>query len=111
MEYFWLLIWHKSADHGFCIQDAACFDGCTRRLVFLFGTLRNPVLTRSHPSLEMNVLKVAAFILALSLTAALRADDKARFDLAGPTIDIRVTRGNVPSPIAQVPTLQPGDKI
>jgi hypothetical protein len=59
----------------------------------------------------MNVLKVAACILAMSFTAALRADDKARFDLAGPTIDIRVTRGNVALPIAQVPNLQPGDKI
>ena len=43
--------------------------------------------------------------------AALKADDKARFDLAGPTIDIRVTRGNSTLPIAQVPNLQPGDKI
>ena len=59
----------------------------------------------------MNVLKVAACLLAMSFTAALRADDKARFDLAGPTIDIRVTRGNVTLPIAQVPNLQPGDKI
>jgi len=47
----------------------------------------------------------------MSFTAALRADDKARFDLAGPTIDIRVTRGGSTLPIAQVPNLQPGDKI
>jgi hypothetical protein len=59
----------------------------------------------------MKVLKVVACLLAMSFTAALRADDKARFDLAGPTIDIRVTRGNVTLPIAQVPNLQPGDKI
>jgi hypothetical protein len=59
----------------------------------------------------MNVLKVAACLLAMSFTAALRADDKARFDLAGPTIDIRVTRGGSTLPIAQVPNLQPGDKI
>jgi hypothetical protein len=47
----------------------------------------------------------------MSFTAALRADDKARFDLAGPTIDIHVTRGGSTLPIAQVPNLQPGDKI
>jgi hypothetical protein len=59
----------------------------------------------------MIVLKVAACLLIMSFTAALRADDKARFDLAGPTIDIRVTRGGSTLPIAQVPNLQPGDKI
>jgi hypothetical protein len=58
----------------------------------------------------MKVLK-AVCLLAMSFTAALRADDKARFDLAGPTIDIRVTRGASTLPIAQVPNLQPGDKI
>jgi hypothetical protein len=59
----------------------------------------------------MKILKVAACLLAMSFVAALRADDKARFDLAGPTIDIRVTRGNSTLPIAQVPNLQPGDRI
>ena len=57
------------------------------------------------------VLKVAVCLLVMSFTAALRADDKARFDLAGPTIDIHVTRGGSTLPIAQVPNLQPGDKI
>jgi hypothetical protein len=59
----------------------------------------------------MKILKVAACLLAMSFAAALRADDKARFDLSGPTIDIRVTRGNSTLPIAQVPNLQPGDRI
>jgi hypothetical protein len=59
----------------------------------------------------MKILKVAACLFAISSTAALRADDKARFDLAGPTIDIRVTRGTSTLPIAQVPNLQPGDRI
>ncbi|MGC9197419.1 MAG: hypothetical protein ACP5E5_00605 [Acidobacteriaceae bacterium] len=35
----------------------------------------------------------------------------ARFDLIGPRIDVRVTRGNQTVPIASVPNLQPGDKI
>jgi hypothetical protein len=59
----------------------------------------------------MNILKVAACLFVIFLAAALRADDKARFDLAGPTIDIRVTRGTSTLPIAQVPNLQPGDRI
>ena len=59
----------------------------------------------------MKLLKVAACLFAIFITSALRAEDKARFDLAGPTIDIRVTRGSSTLPIAQVPNLQPGDRI
>ncbi len=59
----------------------------------------------------MRALKVAVCLLAVCFVAALRADDKARFDLVGPTVDIRVSRGNFTLPIAQVPNLQPGDKI
>jgi hypothetical protein len=59
----------------------------------------------------MNVLRVVACLVAVAFPIALRADDKARFDLAGPTIDIRVTRGNATLPIAQVPNLQAGDKL
>jgi hypothetical protein len=35
----------------------------------------------------------------------------ARFDLIGPKIDVRVTRGDQTLPIAAVPNLQPGDKL
>ena len=35
----------------------------------------------------------------------------ARFDLMGPRVNIRVTRNGVTLPIAQVPNLQPGDRI
>jgi hypothetical protein len=59
----------------------------------------------------MRVLKVVVCLLAICVPAALRADDKARFDLIGPKIDIRVTRRSATLPIAQVPNLQPGDKI
>jgi hypothetical protein len=59
----------------------------------------------------MKISNVAAFLLAASLTAALHADDKARFDLAGPKIDIRVTRGSTTLPIAEVPNLLAGDKL
>jgi hypothetical protein len=51
-------------------------------------------------------------LIALSLVSpALRADDKARFDLVGPKIDIRVTRGTITLPISEVPNLQAGDKL
>jgi len=37
--------------------------------------------------------------------------DTAAFDLSGPRIDVRVTRGDKTLPIAQVPNLQSGDRI
>ena len=39
------------------------------------------------------------------------ADDPAKFDLVGPNVDVRVQRGSVTLPIAQVPNLMVGDKI
>jgi hypothetical protein len=59
----------------------------------------------------MKTLNVAVCLLALSVSTVVRADDKARFDLAGPKIDVRVTRGSKTLPIAQVPNLLAGDKI
>jgi len=53
----------------------------------------------------------AACLFAAFLTPALYAADAARFDLVGPKIDVRITRGAVTLPIAQVPSLQAGDKI
>ena len=61
---------------------------------------------------DMKLYSVAAACLfAACLTPALHAADAARFDLIGPKIDIRVTRGGTTLPIAQVPSLQAGDKI
>ena len=37
--------------------------------------------------------------------------DPARFDLIGPKVDVHVTRNGRTLPIAQVPNLQPGDKL
>ena len=49
---------------------------------------------------------------ALSLLAALPLHaDNARFDLVGPKVEIKVTRGSMTLPIAEVPNLQPGDRI
>lgn len=39
------------------------------------------------------------------------AQPNARFDLAGPRIEARVTRAGTVLPISQVPNLQPGDKL
>jgi hypothetical protein len=65
-------------------------------------------------------LRVSAFKLLVGLSAALlalllrptsaRADDAA-FDLLGPRIDMKVTRGGKPLPISKVPNLQPGDRL
>jgi hypothetical protein len=54
-----------------------------------------------------NIGTLAALLL---LGTTLHADP-ARFDLVGPKIDVHVTRNNRTLPIAQVPNLQPGDKI
>src|SRR5260370_25524926 len=37
--------------------------------------------------------------------------DTAAFDLSGPPIEVRVTRGGKTLPISRVPNLQPGDRI
>lgn len=39
------------------------------------------------------------------------AADGARFDLTGPKVEVKVTRGGSVLPIAQVPNLMPGDKV
>ena len=59
-------------------------------------------------SLRQSIL--ASLTALLFCSAALYADP-ARFDLAGPKIEVRVTRGGMTLPIAQVPNLQPGDKL
>ena len=54
---------------------------------------------------------VAGLMVVLGGGRRLLADDPARFDLAGPKVDVRVHRGNVTLPIAEVPNLMVGDKI
>jgi hypothetical protein len=58
----------------------------------------------------MKLTKALVFLLAIWFPVALYADN-ARFDLIGPKIDVRVTRGDTTLPIAEVPNLLPGDKI
>ena len=47
----------------------------------------------------------------LCLCAGITAQAQARFDLEGPKIDVRVTRGKVTLPIAAVPNLMPHDTL
>lgn len=49
-------------------------------------------------------------VLALASTFGARADNAA-FDLAGPKVEINVTRAGKTLPIADVPNLQPGDRL
>lgn len=56
----------------------------------------------------MRLSKIALFLSILGIAVAARADDS-RFDLAGPKIDVYVTRGATTLPISQVPSLLPHD--
>ncbi len=55
-------------------------------------------------------LRLIGTLATLLLCTALHADP-ARFDLAGPKVDVHVTRDGRTLPIAQVPNLLPGDKL
>ena len=56
--------------------------------------------------------RLALCLASISLTATLaRADDPAPFNLTGPKVSVRVTRGGKTLPIAQVPNLMGGDKL
>src|ERR1041384_329307 len=54
---------------------------------------------------------LAATALALANAIAAHAVDPAPFDLAGPTLDVKVTRGTQTLPISQVPNLATGDRL
>jgi len=58
----------------------------------------------------MRISKTILCLVVFFSAAGARGDD-ARFDLPGPKIDVYVTRGNTTLPIAQVPELQPHDKL
>jgi hypothetical protein len=49
-------------------------------------------------------------LLAVVITS-MAAAAPAPFDLAGPTLEIKITRGNMTLPASQVPNLAPGDKV
>ena len=55
--------------------------------------------------------RTIATLSALLFACTVLHADPARFDLAGPNVDVHVTRAGKTLPIAEVPNLQPGDKI
>jgi hypothetical protein len=59
------------------------------------------------PTLLLTALAVAALLPA----APVRAGVPAPFDLAGPTLDVVITRGKTILPASEVPNLQEGDRI
>ena len=68
------------------------------------------MLAGSVYSLAMVCLRHFAFAW-LGLVCCTAWADAGRFDLAGPKIDVRVTRAGVALPIAMVPNLQAGDQL
>lgn len=56
-------------------------------------------------------LRFLVLLLAMLLTGTARANGPAPFDLAGPTLDVVVTRGKMILPASEVPNLAEGDKL
>src|ERR1700756_4606834 len=52
-----------------------------------------------------------AALAALLWRSSSVSADNAAFDLIGPRIEMKVTRGGKPLPVAEVPNLQPGDRL
>src|SRR6266852_7849046 len=64
---------------------------------------------RTFTSKVLRGLSIALLAL-LCLTVAARADNAA-FDLVGPRVEMKVSRGGKPLPISDVANLQPGDRL
>ena len=60
---------------------------------------------------RLSTLFICILPLAIVASGCRAFAQSARFDLAGPKIDIHVTRGGVTLPIAAVPNLQPKDRL
>ena len=60
---------------------------------------------------SFRVISFLATLMVVSGGSRSWADDPAKFDLIGPKVDVRVQRGGITLPIAQVPNLMTGDKI
>lgn len=54
---------------------------------------------------------IVAIFAALLYSSVGLCSDPARFDLAGPKVEVRVTRDGITLPVAQVPNLKAGDKL
>ena len=64
------------------------------------------MITRLYP-----LLFAVAVAVALGAAPGARAADPAPFDLAGPIIDVTVTRNGSTLPVSQVPNLAAGDRL
>jgi len=58
----------------------------------------------------MKFRSLCALLLILTAAAA-RAGGPAPFDLAGPVLDVKITRGTTTLPASEVPNLAPGDRV
>lgn len=67
-------------------------------------------LTRSTSVLRIFHLLPLAFLATLIMAVSARAENAA-FDLIGPKVEVRVQRASTTLPIAEVPNLQPGDRL
>ncbi len=56
-------------------------------------------------------LALLCFVLTAIFPASFAVGTTAAFDLSGPPVEVRVTRAGKSLPIAQVPNLQPGDRL
>lgn len=61
--------------------------------------------------IRMAFLSLACFALLMFLYAGFAHADGAAFDLAGPPVDMRVTRDGKTLPISRTANLQPGDRL
>src|ERR1700723_3872820 len=57
------------------------------------------------------MLKKCVFLLLASTFTSLATAVPAPFDLAGPTLEVKVTRAGVTLPASEVPNLAPGDQV
>lgn len=60
-------------------------------------------------ALRLRSLPLIALVIASSAVAAYA--DPAPFDLVGPTLEVKVTRGGKTLPVSEVPNLSPGDRL
>ena len=83
-------------------------DACVRERVQV-----HEVLGEGFYIMVLMILRRNCFLLALLLIAIsnLARAGTAEFDLPGPRIEVRVTRAGKSLPIAQVPNLQPDDRL
>jgi hypothetical protein len=61
--------------------------------------------------IRRTVVLIPVLILAAVFGPRMVQAESAAFDLSGPRVEMKVTRGNKPLPIADVANLQPGDRI